>query len=114
MPDVWRNTQSSKPIRTAAVSAANSGDNTLIAAVSNNKIRVLAVLLVAAGAVGVRFESAAGGTALTGVMSLAANGGFVMPFNPVGWFETLASQLLNLELSGAVQVSGVVVYQEID
>lgn len=114
MPDVWMNTQTSKPIRRVAIDHATSGDNTLVAAVSNTKIRVLAVCLIAAGAVTARFESGAAGTALTGQMNIAANGGFVLPFNPVGWFETAASDLLNLELSGAVSVDGVLVYQEID
>lgn len=114
MPDVWTNTQSSKPIRRAVIDVATSGDNTIVAAIASTKIRVLAVVLVAAGAVTVRFESGAGGTALTGQMSLAANGGFASGFNPVGHFETAAGSLLNLELSGAVSVDGWIVYQEID
>lgn len=106
--------QSSAPIKYAAIDAASSGDNTALAAVLNRKLRVLAVALVAAGAVNVRFESGAGGTALTGQMNLAANGGFVLPFNPAGWFETAAGSLLNLELSGAVSVDGCLVYQELE
>jgi hypothetical protein len=94
----------------AAISGASSGDNTLVSADATKKIRVFALSVVAAGAVTVRFESAAGGTALTGVMSFAANGGYVLPFNPAGWFETAANQLLNMELGGAVQVSGQLTY----
>jgi hypothetical protein len=91
----------------AAIDAATSGDNTLVAAQgAGNKIRVTSLFLVAAGAVAARFESGAGGTALTGQMNLAANGGFVLPHNPNGWFETAANALLNLELSGAVSVDG--------
>ena len=91
----------------AIIDAATSGDNTLLAAQgAGNKIRVLSLFLVASAAVTVRFESGAGGTALTGQMSLAANGGFVLPFNPAGWFETAANTLLNLELSGATSVDG--------
>lgn len=94
----------------AAISGATSGDNTLVAANATKKIRVFALAIVAAGAVNVRFESAAGGTALTGVMSFAANGGYVLPYNEAGWFETAANQLLNMELGGAVQVSGQLTY----
>ena len=90
----------------AAISGAISGDNTLVAADATKKIRVFSLYVVAVTAVTVRFESAAGGTALSGVMSVGANGGFVLPFNPNGWFETTANQLLNMELGGAVQVSG--------
>lgn len=96
----------------AVIDAATSGDNTLISAVASKKIRVLAVFLIAAGTVTARFESGAGGTALTGQMNLIANTGFVLPFSPVGWFETAVNTLLNLELSGAVSVDGSLVYVE--
>jgi len=94
----------------AAISGASSGDNTIVAANATKKIRVFALAIVAAGAVNVRFESAAGGTALTGVMSFAANGGYVLPYNEAGWFETAVNELLNMELGGAVQVSGHLTY----
>ena len=94
----------------AAISGATSGNNTLVAADATKKIRVFALSIVAVTAVDVRFESAAGGTALTGVMSFAANGGYVLPYNPLGWFETVANELLNMELGAAVQVSGSITY----
>ena len=99
--------------RFAVIDAASSGDNTLVAAVEGKKIRVMAVFLKAAGAVVARFESAAGGTALTGQMTIAANGDVTLPFNPEGWFETVAGELLNLELGGAVSVDGCLTYVEI-
>lgn len=97
----------------AIIDAATSGDNTLVAAVASKKIRVLSLYLVAAGSVNVRFESGAGGTALSGQMNLVVNTGFVLPFNPLGWFETASNTLLNLELSGAVSVDGGLVYVEV-
>ena len=96
----------------ALISGA-SGDNTLVAAVSGKRIRVLSFFLVCADAVTVRFEGGAGGTALTGVMSFAANGGISCPHNDLGWFETAAGVLLNMELGGAVQVSGAITYEEV-
>lgn len=95
------------------IDATTSGDNTILAAVSSKKIRVLALFLVAAGTVNVRFESGAGGTALTGQMNLVANTGFVLPFNPVGWFETAATTLLNMELSATISCDGSLVYVEV-
>ena len=94
----------------AAISGATSGNNTLVAADATKKIRVFALSVVAVTAVDVRFESAAGGTALTGVMSFAANGGYVLPYNPLGGVETVANELLNMELGAAVQVSGSITY----
>lgn len=97
----------------AVIDAATSGDNTLVSNVASKKIRVLSCFIVAAGAVNARFESGAGGTALSGQMNLTTNSGFVLPFNPTGWFETASNTLLNLELSGAVSVDGSLVYVEV-
>lgn len=95
----------------ASIDVASSGDNTLLAAQgSGNIIRVHQLVLVASAAVTVRFESGAGGTALTGQMQLAANSGFVLPYSPIGWFQTAANTLLNLELSGATSVDGCFAY----
>ena len=95
-----------------AINAASSGDNTLLAAAgSSNKIRVLALNIVVGAAVNVRLESGTGGTAMTGIYEFNGKGdGIVLPFSPVGWFETAANTLLNLELSGAVSVDGSFVY----
>lgn len=97
----------------AAIAASSSGDNTLVAAVASKKLRVLSYTLVAAGAVTCRFEDGAGGTAKSGVMSLAANGVLSVPFSAVGHFETTANTLLNLELGGAVSVAGHICYVEV-
>jgi hypothetical protein len=98
----------------AAIDGATSGDNTLVAAVTGKKIRVLALFVIMTGtAVTIRFESGAGGTALTGQMQPTQGGGFVLAFNPVGWFETAAGSLLNMELSGAQSVDGSLVYVEV-
>ena len=95
------------------IDAATSGNNTLLAAVASKKIRVVAAFLVSAGSVNVRFESGADGTALTGQMNLVANTGFVLPYNPAGWFETASNTLLNLELSAAISVDGSLTYIEV-
>ena len=97
----------------AIIDVATSGDNTLVAAVASRKIRVLSLWMVASAAVTVRFESGAAGTALSGQAQLAANGGFVLPYNPLGWFESASGVLLNLELSGAISVDGGLTYVEV-
>jgi hypothetical protein len=63
--------------------------------------------------VNAKFQSGAGGTDLTGLYYTAANTGFVLPFNPVGHFETASNTLLNLNLSGAVAVGGQITYVEV-
>jgi hypothetical protein len=96
-----------------SIHANGSGNNSIVSAVSGKKIRVLAVWLVAAGTVNPKFQSGAGGTDLTGAANLVANGGYVLPYNPVGWFETAASTLLNLNLSSGTYVDGSLVYIEV-
>ena len=78
----------------------------LVAAQTGAKIRVVELFLVNTTAQTLTFNSAAGGTALTGAMALAANGVLVLPFSQQGWFETAAAALLELAQSGATQVSG--------
>lgn len=103
-----------RSVKYAPIDAATSGDNTLVAAVASRKIRILSAFMIAAAAVTVRFESGASGTALSGQMNLAANSGFVLPYNPHGWADTLAvNTLLNLELSAAVSVDGMLTYAEV-
>lgn len=89
-----------------SISAASSGNNTLIAAAAGFKYRVLSYNLVAAGAVTAQFQSGAGGTNLTGAMSLITGTQVDMDHSEVGLFETASGALLNLVLGGAVQVSG--------
>lgn len=94
-----------------AVAAASNGDNTLVAADATRKIRVLAGHLTMTGtAVTIRFESGAGGTALTGQMTPLQGTSIDLPFCPLGHFETAVNTLLNLELGGAQAVAGWLVY----
>lgn len=95
----------------AVIDAAGNGDNTVVAAVASKKIRVLALSVTMTGtSVSIRFESAAGGTALTGQMTPAQGQTITLPFNPLGWFQTVAGELLNMELGGAQSVDGCLVY----
>jgi len=104
-------------VKRKAISAAGNGDNQLVALVADTKIKVLALCLIAAEAVTATLYSGAQatGTALTGAIPLAANGGFVLPApaDPdAHWLETLAGKNLNLFLSAAKQVSGCLLYFE--
>ena len=97
--------------RYVAVDAATSGDNEIVAAVTGKRIRVLAGSLTMTGtAVTIRFESSAGGDALTGQMTPAQGQTISLPFCPVGHFETVAGESLNMELGGAQSVDGWLVY----
>lgn len=97
-------------IQRAAIDAASSGDNTLVAAVSGQKIRIVSMFLIASGTVTVTLEDGAGGSALSGPIDLTSQTGFVLPESEHGWMETSAGTLLNLSLSDAIQVSGSLTY----
>lgn len=94
----------------AAVSCAASGNNELVAAVAGKRLKLISALLVADGTVAVKFRSAS--TDLSGAMSLIVNSGFVIPESMVGWIVTSQGEPLNLNLSAAIQVSGMLVYEE--
>lgn len=101
-----------KTLKFAVVDAALSGDNTIVAAVASNKIKVVSYVLVASSAVSVRLKSGAA-TNLSGAMSLAASGGVSAVGQPSSHLlETAVNTALVLNLSAAVQVSGHISYFE--
>jgi len=104
-----------RQVKSAIISAANAGDNTLVAAVPTKIIRVHQFTIINnhTAVQTIAFESAASGTAITGDMILGANGGLVEPFDPTGHFQTIVSELLNLELAGATAVGGWLKYTEV-
>lgn len=94
----------------APIVASASGATTIIAAVTSKKIRVVALQVIANAAVNVKWQSHVTPTDLTGLAYLAANGGYVLPYNPVGWFQTVAGEALDINLSGSVAVGGSLTY----
>ena len=101
-------------IKYAKIDAASSGDNTVVAAVTGKKLRVISAYWTMTGtAVTVRWESGASGTALTGQGTSLQGHTVMLPYNPGGWFETAAGELLNLELGGAQSVDGALAYVEV-
>ena len=96
------------------ISAGSSGNNTIVAAVTSKKIRVLSYTLIGSGVVNPKFQDGASGTDLTGLLYIAGlGGGCSAAYSQVGHFETTAGTLLNLNLSGAVIVGGHLTYIEV-
>jgi hypothetical protein len=102
LPTTARTTQ-------ASISAATSGDNTLVAGTAAQTIRVHRIFLVCNAAVNIAFKDGAA-TALTGTMNMLANGSFTLDMATDPWFVTTAGNAFVLNLSAAVQVSGRVYY----
>ncbi len=100
---------------------ALTATGTLVAAVSGKKIRVLALAMTCESSdedETYTFKSGAGGTAKTGAFGEATvEGGqfaLVLPFSPVGWFETASGSLLELSIAGtSPHADGCLVYVEV-
>jgi hypothetical protein len=92
------------------ISVASATTTTLVALVAAKKIRILSMYLVSTGANTVTFQSHTTTTNSDGGAAFAANGGYVLPFNPIGWFDTTAGEALDMVTSGAGQVSGQLSY----
>ncbi|HEX8266970.1 MAG TPA: hypothetical protein VF596_16330 [Pyrinomonadaceae bacterium] len=95
----------------APIDVASSGDNTLVAAVSGRRIKVLDYTFVCSGTVNAKFRS--NSTDLTGAMAFVANSGIASAKGSISQGAILATQsgeALKLNLSSAVQVSGHLTY----
>lgn len=102
------NVTSAAPLRTPHINlAANpsaSGVTALIAAAAGARYRVMSIAIIATIANAVTFRSAT--TDISATFPLGANGGFVLPFNEHGWFETAAGEALNINM-GTATATGV-------
>lgn len=98
---------SNKEVLRVSVSMTNDAD--LIAAVSGYAIRILAGSLSIATTGTITFKS--GSTALSGAITLTAGNQLLIPFTPVGAFQTALGESFNVDNSGSAQISGWLVYQ---
>jgi hypothetical protein len=90
------------------VAGTLSASGLVVAGAVGLKIRVIGFFLNALAATAVKFQS--NSTDISGTLSLAANGGAVVPPAPLGWFETVAGEALNLNISVATTVGVQVLY----
>lgn len=96
------------------ITASLSGATTVVAAVTSKKIRVLAWDVVVNAAVNFKWQSHVTPTDITGLYYMAGQGnGVARGYNPLGYFETIAGEALDINLSGAVAVGGVLTYVEV-
>lgn len=95
-----------------AIVASNSGATTLVAAIAGTKIKIVNFIVSASAAVNFKFQSHVTPTDLTGLFYLAAAGASIgAAYDAVGWGATIAGEALDINLSGAVAVGGVLHYQ---
>jgi hypothetical protein len=117
--DVIQNSGSQLTPKFAVINKIVTG--TVVAAVAGKKIRVLSLFMtidVLTGDEEYTFKSGAAGSALTGTIGAAGGAGTMIPisygFSPVGHFETVAGELLELKVAGTTPFAeGSLVYVEV-
>lgn len=107
---IYNSSTSITPAFAVVTASSMGGGNTIVSSQASKKIRVIAANVFANGTVNTKWQSGSSGTDITGLSYLVANAGFVLPYNPVGWFETVSSAGLYLNLSASVAVGGHITY----
>jgi hypothetical protein len=96
-------------VQSAVINTNVFGVTHLVTGTVGQFIKVLAFHIVCAGAVSVSFQSS-GGSVISGPMAFSANGGMAPPYVPIGHFETLTGEGLDINLSATIQVGGCLKY----
>lgn len=103
-------------VQRTVIAFASAADHTIAAAVTGKKARLLSFVASMTGtAPTIRFESGAGGTALSGVIIPTSGSVVSMPHNPLGWLESASGQALSLEVTGtSPSIQGVATWVYVD
>lgn len=110
---VFKSDGTALTVSRASITASSSGATTIVSATAAQQIIVLQWALVCNAAVNVKWQSHVTPTDITGLHYFAANGGISSPWNPLGYFATVAGEALDINLSGNVAVGGSLVYVKI-
>ncbi len=105
----FANLSSKTPKRTDVNSSSASIDQ--IAAVTGKSIRVIAGVIHASGAGALVFNSAS--TAKGRYTFSAELLTLTLPYNPDGWFETVAGEKFNIDNAATLALTGFLTYVEI-
>lgn len=97
--------------------AASTTDEVLVAAVTGEKIRVLALVInqgdTTPSTVVLNSKGSGAGTAISPTFKAAANGGFVIPYSKQGWFETNSGEGLSCSTGSGSATAVIVVYERV-
>jgi hypothetical protein len=93
------------PLLELPIDTALAGDNVLVPGISGKVIRIFRLFIVCDAAVIVTFKDGAA-TALTGAMSMTANGSIVFDETDAHWFATSVSNDFIANLSAPVGIRG--------
>lgn len=108
--DYVQNSIEELPGKFKAIALTGSGD--LVDAVTGRKIRLLALWGHGTTSGTIKFQSGAT-TDLTGAAKVADGSALILPFNPMGWFETAVAEKLNAVLATMTAFNGAMLYVEV-
>jgi hypothetical protein len=109
--NIYNGTQNLTP-QFKTIVASSSGNTTILSAVVDKKIRILSMTLTFSGGVNVKFQSN-NSTDITGILYGVTGIPLILPYNKLGLFQTVAGELLNINLSESVAVGGFMTYIEV-
>ena len=87
-----------------------SGTFTVVVGVPNRSIRVINVFLTLSVTGNIKWQSHTLPTDLTGLSPITATGGYVLPSDYFGWFQTLPGESLDVVILGGGTVGGILNY----
>lgn len=94
----------------SSISASSSGSNIILVSTIGNKKRVIFACISTSGSVNIKFQDGIGGNDITGFIYMGNKSSLVLPFNPLGHFESQSGSPLVLYLSDATNVGGYITY----
>lgn len=97
-------------LRIASIGFNSTGDNTVIAAVANQGIRIYKIFFVADASTNIIFKN--GSTALSGTIPLFAGGAFVLDTSNDPWFMTSVGSAFVINQSGTSSIGGMVYFHQ--
>lgn len=92
------------------INTSSTGDNTLVAGLSSQTVRVYRMFFVVSAATTITFKD--GSLGLTGAMTFVSGGSFVIDFSGDPWFVTSPGNGFILNQSGTAQISGRVYFTQ--
>lgn len=88
------------------ITATLSGTYTMVTAQAGKKIRLLSMYLNSTVANTINLQSHVTTTNNDGHPAYSATGGMVLPFNPIGWFDSTVGEALDMVVGSNGEVSG--------
>lgn len=98
-------------LQSVSINFSATGNNTIVAGVANQRVRVFAIFFVVSAATNVTPQDGAA-TALTGAMSFTSNGSLFFGNTTEPYFTTSLGNAFVLNQSGTAQVSGRAYYTQ--